>query len=78
MHLIIKIKKYFMTNRLNKRLGKAKESAKTAWSKHKSLHCKKGFKVSRFSRPQPGCRLPNSHCPGIIKLFLARETGKDW
>ncbi len=27
-----------------------------------------------FSRPQPGCHLPNSPCPGIIKLFPARES----
>jgi hypothetical protein len=59
-----------MTKRLNKHLAKAKESAKTAWSRHKTLHCKKG---SRFSRPQPRCHLPNSPCPGIIKLFPARE-----
>ncbi len=28
----------------------------------------------RFSRPQPGCHLPNSHWPGIIKLFPASES----
>jgi hypothetical protein len=27
-----------------------------------------------FSRPQPGCHLPNSPCPEIIKLFPARES----
>jgi hypothetical protein len=32
---------------------------------------KKGY---RFSRPQPGCHLPNSPLPGIIKLFPARES----
>jgi hypothetical protein len=32
---------------------------------------KKGY---RFSRPQPGCHLPNSSWPGIIKLFPARES----
>jgi hypothetical protein len=32
---------------------------------------KKGL---RFSRPQPGCHFPNSPWPGIIKLFLARES----
>jgi hypothetical protein len=35
------------------------------------VHCKKGY---RFSRPQPGCHLPNSPWPGIIKLFPAREV----
>jgi hypothetical protein len=34
------------------------------------LRCKKG----QFSRPQPGCRLPNSPWPGIVKLFPARES----
>jgi hypothetical protein len=34
-------------------------------------HCKKGY---RFSRPQPGCHLPNSPWPEIIKIFLARES----
>jgi hypothetical protein len=33
--------------------------------------CKIGW---RFSRPQPGCHLPNSPCPGIIKLFPIRES----
>jgi hypothetical protein len=28
---------------------------------------------SRFSRPQPGCHLPNSPRTGIIKLFPARK-----
>ncbi len=28
----------------------------------------------RFSRPLPGCHLPNSSWPGIIKLFPARES----
>jgi hypothetical protein len=32
----------------------------------RSLHCKKG---KPFSRPQPGCHLPNSPWPGIIKFF---------
>jgi hypothetical protein len=27
-----------------------------------------------FSRPLPGCHLPNSPWPGIIKLFPARES----
>jgi hypothetical protein len=31
-------------------------------------------KVYRFSRPQPGCRLPNSPWPGIVKLFPAGEN----
>jgi hypothetical protein len=35
------------------------------------MHCKKGYP---FSRPQPGCHLPNSPWPGIIKLFPARES----
>ncbi len=26
------------------------------------------------SRPQQGCHLPNSHWPGIIQSFLARES----
>ncbi len=34
-------------------------------------HCKKGY---RFSRPQPGCHLPNSPWPGIIKIFLTRRA----
>ncbi len=34
------------------------------------VHCKKG---QRFSRPQPGCHLPNSPWAGIIKFFPARE-----
>jgi hypothetical protein len=28
----------------------------------------------RFSRPQPGCHLPNSPLTGIIKLFPSRES----
>jgi hypothetical protein len=36
-----------------------------------NIHCKKGY---RFSRPQPGCHLPNSPWPGIIKLFPARNN----
>ncbi len=32
------------------------------------LHCKKGY---IFSRPRPGCHLPNSLWPGIIYLFPA-------
>jgi hypothetical protein len=32
---------------------------------------KKGY---RFSRTQPGCHSPNTLWPGIIKLFLARES----
>jgi hypothetical protein len=32
---------------------------------------KKGL---RFSRPQPGCHLPNSPWPGMIKLFPVRES----
>ncbi len=32
---------------------------------------KKGY---QFSRPQPGCHLPNSSWPGIIKLFPARKS----
>jgi hypothetical protein len=39
---------------------------------HLSLHCKK--KVSGFSRPQPGCHLPNSPWAGIIKFFPARKS----
>jgi hypothetical protein len=35
------------------------------------VHCKKGY---RFSRPQPGCHLPNTHWTGIFKLFPARES----
>ncbi len=35
------------------------------------LHCKKGWP---FSRPQPGCHLPNSPWSGKIKLFPARES----
>ncbi len=31
-------------------------------------------KGKRFSRPQPGCHLPNSPWPGIIKYFLAKES----
>jgi hypothetical protein len=31
-------------------------------------------KDSRFSRPQPGCHLPNTLWPGIIKLFPVRES----
>ncbi len=31
-------------------------------------------KVYRFSHPQPGCHLPNSHWAGIIKLFPVRES----
>ncbi len=31
-------------------------------------------KGQRFSRPQPGCHIPNSPWPGIIKLFPARES----
>jgi hypothetical protein len=27
-----------------------------------------------FSRPQPGCHLPNSPSPGIIKLLPARDS----
>jgi hypothetical protein len=30
-------------------------------------------KGSRFSRPQPGCHLPNSPRTGIIKLIQARK-----
>ncbi len=37
-----------------------------------TIHCKKGYR-QRFSRPQPGCHLPNSPQPEIIKLFLVRE-----
>jgi hypothetical protein len=53
------LEKYFMTN-INKHLGKAKESTKNAWSKHKSIHCKKrlsiflssvGMSLSRLSLP---------------------------
>jgi len=33
---------------------------------------KKGFPYSRL---QPGCHLPNSPWPGIIKLFPAGEVG---
>ncbi len=29
---------------------------------------------SRFSRPQPGCHLPNSPWPGKVKLFPASES----
>jgi hypothetical protein len=32
---------------------------------------KKGY---RFSRPQPGCHVPNSTWPRIIKLFPPRES----
>jgi hypothetical protein len=32
------------------------------------------IKGYHFSRPQPGCHLPNSPWPGIIKLFPARES----
>ncbi len=32
---------------------------------------KKGL---RFSRPQPGCHLPNSPWAGVIKFFPARES----
>ncbi len=35
------------------------------------IHCKKGW---RFPRPLPGCHLPNSPWPGIIKLFSPRES----
>ncbi len=35
------------------------------------IHCKKGW---RFSRPQPGCHLPNSPWPEKIYLFPARES----
>ncbi len=31
-------------------------------------------KGQRFSRPQPGCHLPNSPWPGKIKLSTARES----
>jgi hypothetical protein len=31
-------------------------------------------KGSRFSHPQTGCHLPNSHWPGIILLFPAKES----
>ncbi len=31
-------------------------------------------KVDPFCRPQPGCHLPNSPWPGIIKLFPVRES----
>jgi hypothetical protein len=34
-----------------------------------SLNCKKSFAVFL-----PGCHLPNSPWPGIIKLFQARES----
>ena len=34
-------------------------------------HCKK--RLLRFSRPQPGCHLPNSPWLEIIQLFPARE-----
>ncbi len=40
-------------------------------SKNATLHRKKGY---RFSRPQPGCQIPNSPWPGIIKLFPPREN----
>jgi hypothetical protein len=35
------------------------------------IHCKKDY---QFSRPQPGCHIPNSPWPGIIKFFRARES----
>ncbi len=35
------------------------------------LQCKKGY---RFSHPLTGCYKPNSPWPGIINLFLARES----
>ncbi len=35
------------------------------------MHCKKGY---QFSRPQPGCYLPNSPWTGIIEFFPPRET----
>jgi hypothetical protein len=35
------------------------------------MHCKKGY---WFSRLRPGCHLPNSPWPGIIKFFPARES----
>jgi hypothetical protein len=31
-------------------------------------------KAFRFSRPQPGCHLPNSAWPGINKIFPARDS----
>jgi hypothetical protein len=31
-------------------------------------------KFYHFSRPQPGCHLPNSPWPGISKLFPARVS----
>jgi hypothetical protein len=37
----------------------------------KSYTVRKGY---HFSHPQPGCHLPNSPWPGIIKLFPARES----
>jgi hypothetical protein len=37
----------------------------------RAIHYKKAYCLSR---PQQECHLPNSACPGIIKLFLARET----
>jgi hypothetical protein len=37
----------------------------------RQLHCKKGY---WFSRRQPGCHLPNSPWPGIIRLFPARGS----
>ncbi len=41
--------------------------AESGWIKYT---VKKGL---LFSRPQPGCHLPNSPRTGIIKLFPARE-----
>ncbi len=41
------------------------------WGCYRVLHCKKG---QRFSRPMPGCYLPNSPWMGIIKLFPYRES----
>ncbi len=35
------------------------------------IHCKKG---QRPSRHQPGCHLPNSPWPGIIKLIPPRQS----
>jgi hypothetical protein len=39
----------------------------THWKNKGTIHCKKGC---RFSRPQPGCHLPNSPSrAGILKIF---------
>ncbi len=43
----------------------------TSISGNKGYTVKKGL---RFSRPPPGCHLPNSPWPGIIELFPARES----